>query len=210
MLHFLELGISVLTSRTASQISVGSPPAPGEANLSSAKGPWILVCLVPKGIQPEDFHIESALICSGITTFMVPNIVEHKDHSSYELVVAQPCVETLSTRLQGFKLFTNYDPFAPAKTDICIHGTIEARRRARVKTIDNAAEAICRGWGRGPEECYRNVVAKAGLETALERAILFWDIRVSHLQTTFLAHLLMFPRKPIQRSLRASPKTFIS
>lgn len=119
-------------------------------------------------------------------------------------------MESLSTRLQGFELATSYDPFAPAENDIHIHGIVEAKRRARVNSIANAVEAIRKGWGRGPEECYRSVIAKAGLETALERAIMDWDIQVSHWQSMFLVHLLMFPRKPIHRFSSVSLKNFCS
>ena len=74
-------------------------------------------------------------------------------------------------------------------SDFLILGIIEAKRRARVNSLANAVEAIRGGWGRGPEECYRNAVVKAGLGTALERAILNWDIQVSQGWTlSFIAH----------------------
>ena len=207
--YFPDLGVSALTFCTASQISDGSPPESGETDLGFAKGPWTLVCLIPKGNLPNDFHIESALLGSGIIISMAPYIAEHKDHK-YELFVAQSCVELLSTRLQGFILDINHDPFAPAEDDVRIHGTVEAKRRARVNSLANSVEAIREGWGRGPEECYRNAVVKAGLETALERAILEWDIQVSHWHTCLKVHLLMSPRKPIRMFLMVSRKTSCS
>jgi len=81
--------------------------------------------LLPKGNLPEDFHIKSALLGSGITIFIAPNVAELKDHN-YELVVAHSCVQLLSNRLQGFILATDYDPFTPAKDDVRIHGVVEA------------------------------------------------------------------------------------
>ncbi len=108
MLHFPDFGVSALTFRTASQISDGSPPGPGETCLSFANEPLILVCLVPKGILPEYFDIESALLSSGITTSIASNITEHKNYDKYELVTVQSCVELLSTRLQRFTLISDY------------------------------------------------------------------------------------------------------
>lgn len=99
MLQFSDIGFLALTFRTASQISNGSPPGPRETCFSFAIGPLILVCLVPKGILPENFDIESALIGSGVTISMAPNITEHKNHDKFELVALQSCVELLSTRL---------------------------------------------------------------------------------------------------------------
>lgn len=114
---------------------------------------------------------------------MTPNIVELMDHK-YELIIARSCVELLSSRLQGFILVNNYDPFAPAEDDVRIHGFVEAKRRARVKALPNAVEAICEGW-KPASECYHNAVVIAGLETALDRAILERDIRVSHYTVVF-------------------------
>ncbi len=111
------------------EISNGSPPGPGKKNRCFAEGPSILVCLLPKGNRPEDFLIKSALLASGITIFIAPNVAELKDHN-YELVIAQSCVQLLSTRLQDFILATDYDPLTPARDDVRIHGVVEAQRRA--------------------------------------------------------------------------------
>ena len=110
---------------------------------------------------------------------MVPYIAEHKHPGSYELVVATPCLDLLSEKSHEFKLAVDYDPFEPAEEDICIHGTWEAKERARINTLNNAAEAIRNGWGYGPAECYRSIISKADLGTELERVIMNWDIQVS-------------------------------
>jgi len=179
-------------------------------NSDLAKGPFILVCLIPKEILPEDFDLDTELSGLGITTSMAPNIVEREDLGLYELVIAQACAELLSTKLHRFKINTKHKPFAPAESDIRIHGIVKANRRARVSSLRVAVKAIRKGWRPGTEECYRNVIAEAGLETTLERENLNWDIRVSHWQTVFLVQLLMLPRKPIHRSLRVSRKTSCS
>ena len=78
---------------------------------------------------------------------MVPHITEHKRPGSYELVVATPCLDLLSEKSHEFKLAADYDPFEPAEEDICIHGIWEAKKRARINTLNNAAEATRNGWG---------------------------------------------------------------
>ena len=178
MLQFLDLGISALTSRPASQISDGSPPR--ETCLNFANEPLILVCLVPIGILPEGFDIESALIGTGITTSMAPNITEHKNRDKYDLVAVQSCVELLSTRLQGFTLIANYDPFAPADDVERICGIAVARKRARDNTFAIAKKAKRRRWTPGSEECYRKVFAKAGLEREFDERVLNRNIQVSY------------------------------
>ncbi len=199
MLQFLDLGISALTSRTASQISDGSPPR--ETCLSFANGPLILVRLVPKGILPEGFDIESALIGSGITTSMASNITEHKNREKYDLVAVQSCVEMLSTRLQGFTLIADYDPFAPADDVQRIHGIVEARKRARDNTFAIAKKAKCSKWTPGSKECYRKVFAKAGLEPEFDEEVLDRDIQVSYLQVSCFLRLLTVIREPTHRLL---------
>ena len=127
---------------------------------------------------PEDFDLDKALSRSGITVNMVPNIA-HKDRASYELVVAASRLHLLSRSYPTFILIADYDPFKPAEADIRIHGLEEAKKKARVSSLNNAVEAIRNGWGDGPAECYQNAARKAGLESALESSILHWDIKVS-------------------------------
>ena len=146
-------------------------------------GPWTLVCLFHRGILPKDFDLDQVIQDSGITINMVPYIVKNENQRSYELVVAIPCLDLLSKIPRDFRLVVNYDPFEPAVEDIRIHGIWEAKNRARVSTLNNAAEAIRKGWGYGPGECYRNVIGKAGLVIAFEKAILSWDIQVIYMHT---------------------------
>ena len=103
----------------------------------------------------------------------------HKLAGSYELVVATPYLDLLSENFQDFKLVVDYDPFEPVEEDIRIHGIWEAKKRAQINTLNNAAEVTRNGWGHGPAECYRTAIGKAGLRVELERAILCWDIQVS-------------------------------
>ena len=110
---------------------------------------------------------------------MVPNIVEHQEQGSYELVATELGVCLLSLCYPHFKAITDYDPFEPAEADKRIHGLEEAKERARVSSLNNAVEAIRNGWEDGPAECYQNAARKAGLESALESSILNWDIKVS-------------------------------
>ena len=113
---------------------------------------------------------------SGIMINIVPYIAQHDRPGSYELVVTTSCLDLLSEKSNYFTLVDNYDPLEPAEEDIYIHGTWEAKKRARVHTLNNAAEATRNGWGYGPAECYRRAIGKAGLGTELERVILNWDI----------------------------------
>lgn len=161
-------------------------------------------------IPPKDFDLDKVLLDLNITVNMVPSIVEHEAPGSYELVVAEPCLGLLSSNLHGFKLAVGYDPFAPAEDDIRIHGIVEAKKRARVRSLSNAAKAIRKGWRPGAEECYRDATRKVGLETALERAILNWDIQVSYPHIVSPAHLLIPPRKPNLKSLSVLRETSCS
>ncbi len=142
-------------------------------------GPWTLVRFFTDKPLPEAFDLDRFLSDSGITINIVSHIVEHKHAGSYELVIATPCLDLLSGNFQDFKIVVDYDPFEPAEEDIRIHGIWEAKKRARFNTLDNAAEVTRNGWGRGPAECYRRAIGKAGLGIELERAILYWDIQVS-------------------------------
>ena len=116
----------------------------------------------------------------GITINKVPYVVENQKF--FELAVATPCLDLLSEVFHDFKLVVDYDPFEPAEEAIRVQGIWEAKKRARISALDNAVEAIRKGWGYGPAECYREAFSKAGLATELERAILNWDIRVSYLE----------------------------
>jgi len=138
---------------------------------------------------------------------MVPHIVEHKHAGSYELVVATSCLGLLSEKFQEFKTVVDYDPFEPAEEHIRIHGIWEARKRARINTLTNAAEVTRNGWGHGPAECYRRAIVKAGLGTELERAILNWDIQVSYSHIYLPTYLLITPSIPILGYLSVSRKT---
>ena len=60
---------------------------------------------------------------------MVPNILEHKDHESFGLVVATPCLDLLSKTFHHFKLVVCYDPFEPADGDVHVHGVAGVERR---------------------------------------------------------------------------------
>ena len=167
----------------------------------------ILGCLVPKGILPEGFDIESALIGSGITTSMAPNITERKNREKYDIVAVQSCVKMLSTRLQGFTLIADYDPFAPADDVQRIHGIVEARKRARDNTFAIAKKAKRRKWTPGSKECYRKVFAKAGLERDFDEEILDRDIQVSYLQFSCFLRLLTVTREPTDRLLSSLSST---
>ncbi len=122
--------------------------------------------------------------------------MEHKHAGSYELVVATPCLDLLCQKFQDFKIVVDYDPFEPAEGDIRIHGICEAKKRARINTLNNAAEVTRKGWGHGPAECYRSAIGKAGLGIELERAILNWDIQVSYPYIYLPTYLLITPSIP--------------
>lgn len=140
----------------------------------------------------------------------VPHIVEHKHAGSYELVVATPCLDLLSEKFQDFKLVVDYDPFEPAEEDIRIHGIRQAKRKARINTLNNAAEVTRNGWGHGPAECYRSVVGKAGLGKELARAILNWDVQVSYSYIYLPTYLLIALSIPFLGSLSISRETSCS
>ena len=130
-------------------------------------------------ILPKDFDLDQKLCSLGITVSMVPNIVEHQEQGSYELVATELGVRLLLLCYPDFKAITDYDPFEPAEAAIRIHGLEGAKQRARVSSLNNAVEAILNGWGDGPAECYQDAARNAGLESALESLILSWDIKVS-------------------------------
>ncbi|KAL9045619.1 MAG: hypothetical protein Q9214_001366 [Letrouitia sp. 1 TL-2023] len=120
--------------------------------------------------------------------------MEDENQEFFELTVATPCLDLLSKISHDFELVVDYDPFEPAEEAIRIHGTWEAKKRARITTLDNAVEATCNGWGYRPAECYRSAFSKAGLGTELERAILNWDIQHSDpgILKRFTQNLLYF------------------
>ena len=135
----------------------------------------------------------------------VPHIVEHQHAGFYELV-ATTSLDLFSEKFQDFKLVVDYDPSKPDEEDIRIHGIREAKKRARINTFNNAAEATCNGWGYGLAECYRKVIGKAGLGKQLERAILNWDVQVSCSYFYLPTYLLITPSVPFLESLSFSRK----
>ena len=137
---------------------------------------------------------------------MVPTVMKHKSAWSYEIVVATTCLDLLSG-FQDFKLVVDYDPFEPAEEDIRIHGIWEAKNRAKINTLNNAAEVTRNGWVHGPAECYRRVVEKAGLGIELEKAILNWDIQVSYSHIYLPTYLLITPSIPLSGYVRISWQT---
>lgn len=181
ILQVREVKAPKLIAFSSSQISDMFPSQSRTLLPDFSDGPWTLVRLFPRGILLKDFDLDQILRDSGITMKTVPYIVKNENQRSYELVVAMPCLDLLSKIPRDFRLVVNYDPFEPAVEDIRIHGIWEAKNRARISTLNNAAEAIRNGWGYGPGECYRNVIGKAGLVIALEKAILNWDIQVTYL-----------------------------
>jgi len=175
------------------------PLEPRELHPSQNKGPWILVCLSSDQILSEDFDLGGHFSDLGITVDMVPNVSECKNQRSYELVVAASCLPAL-LKDHWFRLNSPYNPTKPAEGDVRIHGTPEAKRRAQTGFLHNAVKAIRRGWGPGPEVCYRDAARLSGLKVALERAILVWDILVRHPHIDPPTYLLMIFRSPILRS----------
>lgn len=142
---------------------------------------------------------------AGITVNMVPFIVKHKHPGSYELVAVKSCLSFLSERFPDFQLIFDYNSFMPTEKNVSVHGIWEAKNRARINTLNNAAEAIRSGWGHGPAKCYRSTIEKAGLGTELERAILSWDIQVSD-TPPLSTYLLIMPSILILRFLSNSLK----
>ncbi len=138
---------------------------------------------------------------------MVPHIVEHKHPGSYRLVVAIPCLDLLSDKFYDFKLVVVDDPFEPTEDDIRIQGIWEAKKRARINTLNDAVDATRKGWSYGVAEWYRKVIEKAGLGTELERAVLNWDIQVSYPHIYLPTYVLITPSILILRSLSISRET---
>lgn len=106
----------------------------------------------------------------------VSHIVKHKHAESYELIVTTSCLNVLSEKFQNFKIVVNCDSFEPAEKNICIHRIWEAKKRAQINTLNNAAEVICNRWEHESAECYWRAIEKTDLRIELERAILNWDI----------------------------------
>ncbi|KAI4260734.1 MAG: hypothetical protein LQ352_000126 [Teloschistes flavicans] len=197
---FENLQISEVVETTCSSLGTGRqrpetlPRQFRESHPDFSDGPWTLVRFFTDEILPEGFDLDRLLSDSAIMINTVPHIVEHKHAGSYELVVATPCLDLLSEKFQDFKLVVDYDPFEPAEEDIRIHGIRQAKRKARINTLNNAAEVTRNGWGHGPAECYRSVVGKAGLGKELARAILNWDVQhsVPRILKHFTRNLLFF------------------
>ena len=171
VLYFLDLESLILTDISQPFTDTRNTSASATKGLQPnfSKGLWALFRFFTETLLPEDFDLDLVLSNSGIIIDMVPNIVELKDHGSYELVAATSCLDLLSEKFHDFKLVADYDPFEPTEDGIRIHGICEAKKRARVNSLNNAVKAIRNGWGRGPVECYRNATGKAGLGTALEK-----------------------------------------
>ena len=89
---------------------------------------------------------------------MIPYIVKHENAGPFEVTVATPCLDWLLEEFHDFKLVVDYDPFEPAEKDLLTYGIRKAKKRVRINTHNNAAEAIRDEWGYGPAECYRNAV----------------------------------------------------
>ena len=155
---------------------------------------WTLV----RFFVDKNFLLDEFLSKSGMSIKQVPHMANHTHPGSYELVVPTNCLDLLSKISLAFKIEVDYDPFEPAEEDLHAFGTSEAKKKAQINTLNNAAEAICNGWGHGPAKCYRIIINQAGLEPELERAIVSWKIQVIcphiHLQT----YLLIMPSIPSQ------------
>ena len=156
--------------------------------------PWTPV----RFFADRNFLIDEFLSKSGMSVNVVQHMANQTHPGSYEFAVATNCLDLLSKMSHGFKIEVGYDPFEPAEEDIRIFGTSEAIKKAQINTLNNAAEAICNGWGHGPAKCYRMIINEAGLDLELERAIVSWKIQViyphDHLQT----YLLIMPSIPTQ------------
>jgi len=137
---------------------------------------------------------------------MVPNIEKRKDGRSYRLVVAISCLDLLS-KIFNDKLINPCNPFMPAEDDVRLYGTYEATKRARADSLFTAVQAIRVGREYGSAEYNRDITMEAGLGTALERAILNWDIQVSLPYLFLLAYLLISPSILALRSAGGSPET---
>lgn len=97
----------------------------------------------------------------------------------------------------GFDQYLDYDPTAPVKEDILVHGTREAIKRSRARFLQKAANRIRSGYCQGYEECCRNIAISNGLQIPLERALLIHDDLVSsspfdfEIQLTFFRNLII-------------------
>lgn len=77
------------------------------------------------------------------------------------------------------ELHFDYDPTAPTREDILLHGILEATKRGLARFLRNAAYRIRSGWCQGYEGCCRDLARSNGLRVQLERALLTYDILVS-------------------------------
>jgi len=117
-----------------------------------------------------------------------------EDGKSYEVVIHASYVQWLF--FFGCELYFDYDPTAPIKEDILVHGIWEATQRVHARFLLNAVNKIRSGCYRGFEECCRDLARSNGLAIPLERALLIYDILVS--SSLFgLRILLTFFRSPI-------------
>lgn len=152
-------------------------------------------------VLPEDLDLDQMSSDSSITGDMTLDRVQHKDPGSYEIIVADPCLGLLSSRLPGFNVAVDYDPFVPCEGDVLAYGIDEAEGMARVSALHNIAQAIRREGSRKYAECYRIAARRAGLNAALKRVILYSDIQVTWPHIRFSLRLLTLIRKPTSTSV---------
>jgi len=161
----------VTCSRLFEKSQIRRPPDLGERYTILTNGPWKLVCATANS---KSYQIISDL---GLTI-----AGESNDGQSYELVVGGLCLSWLS--FHGLELNLDYNPTKPTESDVLIHGTWRANRRAQAFFLDRALKAIRLRQSYEPhdqarEACYRDVARSNSLMVLLERAILNHDILVS-------------------------------
>lgn len=155
-----------------------SPQADIEDNQS-----WKLICVPADQIETSCskwFDSEPGIDVVGKT----------EDGKAYEIVINASYVQWLF--FLGYEICLDYDPTAPIKEDILVHGVWEATKRGHTRFLRNAVNRIRSGCSRGYEECCRDVARSNGLRIPLERALLTHDILVSSSLFSFPVPLTFF------------------
>lgn len=166
-----EADAEVTCSRIFEKPQIRRPPDLGERYTILTNGPWKLVCATANS-KSHQIISDLGLTITG----------ESNDGQFYELVVGGSCLSWLS--FHGLELNLDYNPTKPMESDVLIHGTWRANRRAQAFFLDRALKAIRLRPSYGPhdqacEACYRDVARSNSLMVLLERAILNHDILVS-------------------------------
>lgn len=132
---------------------------------------WKIICVLADQIDTKLSHwlgSEPGISVAGKT----------KDGKAYEVAIHASYLPWLC--FLECEMCFDYDPTAPTREDILVHGIREATNRGYVYFLRNAVDRIRSDCSQGFELCCRDLARSKGLSIPLERALLIHDILVSY------------------------------